>query len=599
MKYSYSYKQLIFLFCLILFFFRFLMDPIHILSWDVFGYYLYLPAYFIHSDIGLVNLEWLTHLMDTYEPSSTWYQLVEIENGNKAIKYTMGLSILYAPFFFFADLLAESLGYPADGLSLPYQYSVTIGGLIYAIIGLIYFSKVLLHFFNQHIAGIVLVIVFFGTNYFHLTINDGTLLSHNFLFTLYAVLTYYTIQWYSTKKIRDAIIIGVIVGFTTLIRPTEILCVLIPLLWSGHQGSYFSGKLSLLKTYFPQVLVTIFCAVLVFTPQMFYWKHVTGKWLFYSYSNAGEGLDLHSPHIIDFLLSFRKGWLIYTPIMLFSLIGFYFLHKKNKPLFFLLSLLLVLDIYISSSWTTWWYAGGSFSSRTIVPKYVLLAIPLGFFIESIKTIKVKAVLGVLGVFFITLNLFQSWQFKNGILSRERMTMEYYFRIFGQTKVNEKDKKLLLVERSTETFMEFNNEDDYRSEILYQNSFDTEQNEDKVLVLDEKKRFSPGIDIKFKDLTNFDHAWIKGGVKIFIPDQYDGELPLFVATFHHKNKTYKYRSFVIKKDDIKLNDWNEIVFFYLTPEVRSEEDNLKIYLWHRGKQKIMIDDLRIHVYEPRI
>ena len=41
------------------------------------------------------------------------------------------------------------------------------------------------------------------------------------------------------------------------------------------------------------------------------------------------------------------------------------------------------------------------------------------------------------------------------------------------------------------------------------------------------------------------------------------------------------------------------FFYLTPEVRSEEDNLKIYLWHRGKQKIMIDDLRIHVYEPRI
>ena len=108
----------------------------------------------------------------------------------------MGLSILYSPFFFFADLLAESLGYPADGLSLPYQYSVTIGGLIYAIIGLIYFSKVLLHFFNQHIAGIVLVIVFFGTNYFHLTINDGTLLSHNFLFTLYAVLTYYTIQWY-------------------------------------------------------------------------------------------------------------------------------------------------------------------------------------------------------------------------------------------------------------------------------------------------------------------------------------------------------------------------------------------------------------------
>lgn len=568
------------------------------LSWDVFGYYLYLPANFIYSDLSLTNQEWLTNLIDTYEPSSTLYQLVDIENGNRAIKYTMGLSILYAPFFFLAHFIAESLGYQADGLSLPYQYSVTIGGLIYAMIGLFYFSKILLHFFNQHIASIILIIIFFGTNYFHLTIYDGTLLSHNFLFTFYAILIYYTIQWYSDKKIKNAIIIGLSIGLIILIRPTEAICVLIPLLWFNQKENYFTNKLLLLRTYFPHLLIIIFCAFLVLLPQMFYWKDITGRWLFYSYTNAGEGIDFLSPYTIDFLFSFRKGWFLYTPIIVFSFIGLYYLYKKNKPVFYTISLFVILDIYICSSWTTWWYAGGSFSSRTLVPAYVLLAIPLGFLIENIKLTFSKVVFGSLGLLLIMLNLFQSWQFENGILSKERMTMEYYFAIFGKTKVSQEDKKLLLVNRSTEAFEEFNNKDDYQYRLLYQNLFDEKLNEQKAFILDEKNSFSPGLDIKFKDLTDFDHAWIKGTVKVFIPDNYDDSLPLLIVVFHHKNKPYKYRSYEVKKTDINYNVWNEIEFFYLTPEVRSKEDNLKVYIWHRGKQKVLMDDLIIYLYEPK-
>jgi len=604
MRYNYSIKHLLFLLCCILVVLRFLMNPINMLTWDVFGYYLYLPSYFNYSDLTLSNHEWLTDIVDKYKTTSTLYQIYMVEAGKWVIKYTMGLSILYAPFYFIANAIAEPLGYPADGFSLPYQYSITIGGLIYAIIGLFYFSKVLLHFFSRNVASIVLILVFFGTNYFQLTIYDGTLLSHNFLFAFYAILIYYTIKWYDDKKIKYAVFIGLTVGMITIIRPTEAICILIPLLWSPKMDNYFTSKLQLLKSNFVQIMILFFCAFIVVIPQLLYWKEITGSYFYYSYTNPGEGFDFLAPHTYNFLFSFRKGWFIYTPIMIFAFVGMYSLYKKNRGLFYAILIFIILDIYISSSWTTWWYAGGSFSSRSLVPAYVLLAIPLGFFVEKIKlsSTYIKIVVGFIGLFLITLNLFQTWQFENNILSKERMTIDYYFAIFGKIQVEEKDKKLLLVDRSTETFQEFNNKEDYQSELVYENHFDenidTASNNTGVFILDKDNKFSPGIDIKYKDLTRYDHAWIKISTKVFIPEGYDEETPLLVATFNYKNQPYKYRAYGIEKDDIKYNDWNHISFDYLTPEIRTDEDNLKVYLWHRGDRQILVDYLTIYIYQAK-
>jgi hypothetical protein len=600
---NYSYKHLILLLGLVLVVFRFFFEPLNILTWDVFGYYLYLPAKYIYHDLSLSNQEWLTNLISAYDPTATLYQAIELDNGNWVMKYTMGLSILYSPFFFLAHLIAEPLGYPADGLSLPYQYSIAIGGLIYAIIGLIFFSKVLLHFFSHFTTCIILVIIFFGTNYFQLTAFDGTLLSHNFLFTFYAILTYYTIEWYKKQKLKYAIIIGLSVGFITLIRPSEVVCILIPLLWYSKQN-FHKNKFELFKTHFSHLITVITCIFIVLLPQFLYWKSITGQYLFYSYTNAGEGLDLISPYIIKFLFSFRKGWFVYTPVMIFSFIGLYYLYKKNRPVFFAISAFIIVDIYITSSWTTWWYAGGSYSSRSLVPAYVLLAIPLGYFIEKVKLASVvsRFIVISIGLFFITLNLFQTWQFENNVISKERMTMEYYFAIFGKTKVCENDKKLLLVERSVETFEHFINEEDYNKKILYQNFFgertDATTNTKGVFIMDENNTFSPGIDIKYKDLTDHDHAWIQGSARVFIPEKYNEEPPLLIVSFHYKNKPYHYRALGIKKEEIKYNEWNEIKIDYLTPEVRTKEDNLKVYLWHRGKKKVLLDDLIVYIYEPK-
>ena len=565
-------------FCIIIVVFRFISKPTMILSWDVFGYYLYLPAQFIHHDLTLLNQDWLTELINKYEPTGTLYQAIKLENGNWVMKYTMGLAILYAPFFFLAHLLANLFGYPPDGLSLIYQYTMAFGGILYTIIGLLFFTKVIKQFFDHYTCLLLLFCICFGTNYFQLNTFDGTLLSHNFLFTLYAILIYYTIKWHQKPSLKHAIFIGIACGFCTLIRPSEVICILIPLFWSISGISSFKNKLQLIKNNITHIIALATCVFIVFLPQIIYWKSVTGEYFFYSYTNPGEGLDLLSPYTFKFLFSFRKGWLLYTPIMIFSLVGFYYLFKKNRSIFAAITLFLILDIYIISSWTCWWYAGASYSSRSIVPAYVLLAIPLGYFIEDIKA-KSKTVnifFIVIFLFLVSLNLFQTWQFEAGIISKDRMTKAYYFATFGKTSVEEETKKLLLVGRFADANEIFDQESDYTQKTIYENHFD-DLNDTSILFkgcfqMNNNVPFSPGTEMKYMDLTNCDHAWIRFSARVYIPNDFNEEFPLLVIHFTHNNGAYKYFAKGLDTSKIKLGEWNQVQLDYLTPEVRSIEDN---------------------------
>ncbi len=547
----------------------------------------------------------MTELIDKYESTATLYQAVNLPNGNWVIKYTMGTAILYAPFFFIGHLLATPLGYPADGLSLPYQYIIALGGLMYAVIGLLYLRKVLLHFFHETITALLIILIVLGTNYFQLIAFDGTLLSHNFLFTLYAILIWYTIRWHKQPQIKYAAIIGIVCGLIILIRPLEVICILIPVLWNIKDKKSLKKKLSLMNRHLVHVVLVILLIFIVGIPQLIYWKLITGQYLFYSYTNPGEGFNFLAPYTLNFLFSFRKGWFIYTPVMIFSMIGFYYLYKTNKHIFYTIFIFFLVSLWAISSWSCWWYAGGSFSSRALVPAYPLLAIPMGYFINHLtkKRNVIVFLVGGVGLFFVLLNLFQTWQFEHGILSKERMTRQYYFAIFGKTSVTEDDKKLLLVERSTGAIEFIKNEKDYKHSRICYYSFEEGGTTNLIsrsgkgsLRLNSAVPFSPGLDIKFNELTQNDHAWIRATVYVYIPHGHQGELPSLVVTFHHKNKTYKYRAVKLDRATLSYGSWNKITMDYLTPEVRSKDDNMKVYVWYKGKENIYIDDFVVEVFD---
>ncbi|MBK8500067.1 MAG: hypothetical protein IPL52_14905 [Flavobacteriales bacterium] len=574
--------------CALLFFLRTTQTAKYALTWDVFGYYLYLPATFIHDDPSLKDHAWLDEVMTTYDPSSTLYQLVDGTNGSRVIKYSSGMAVAYAPWFFIAHALAKPLGYEADGFSPPYQYAVTYGMLLWVLLGLFLFRSALLHFFSDGWTAVLLVLIVLGTNYLPLAALDGTLLTHPFLFTLYAGMLLATIRWHERPDWKSALAIGACAGWITLVRPSEGVCVLIPLLWMGPEG--VKAKWCQVLAQWKHVLAMVMAFIVLASPQLLYWKTVTGQWLFYSYINPGEGFDFASPHISDYLFSFRKGWFVYTPLVLLMVFGMATLWRNARHLFWPIAIFLVVDLYVVASWTNWWYAGGSFSARSMVPALVLLALPLGYVLRG----DWRKVLLPVAFPLMVLNLFQTWQWNHGIISKERMTLAYYAAVFGRTSVPVGARQLLLVERSFNGDDRLSDTSGYAAHTLYENAFNDQP--DSVYTLTAEDPFTPGPDVRFADLTSKDHAWLRISARWRVKDAV-GDPPVIVATFHHKGEAYKYFTRSWERED-ENEEWSSISFDYITPEVRSPEDNLKVYIWNQHGGTHRVDDLRVEVFEPK-
>ena len=375
------------------------------LSWDVMGYYLYLPAAFIYKD--LEQLEFKDDILNKYHPTGTFYQAYPNEKtGKQVMKYPIGLAMLYTPFFLVGHAYALMSDYPPDGFSLPYQAAISWGSILFAFIGLWFCQKALRKYFDSFISGVVVLLIAIATNYLNYTAIDGAM-AHNWGFTLYAMLIYGTIKWYEKPSYQKSILVGACIAFATLARPTNILSVLIPIFWGIQNYAAFQDRLGLFKTYWKQLLTTAITVLLIGSIQLIYWKYITDDWIFYTYNE--QGFSWFKPHIKNVLISFKKGWLIYTPIMILALIGFRTLFKKYKTLFPFCLGFFLLNFYIVAAWDVWGY-GGAFGQRALIESYTILAFPMAALLAAIQNEKwTKWFVFSFSIFCIWLNVFQTWQ----------------------------------------------------------------------------------------------------------------------------------------------------------------------------------------------
>lgn len=390
---------------------------------DVVSYYGYLPATIIHKDITLKFID--------NGPYSEKFWPERTSNGGRVIKTTMGLSFLYAPFFLMAHGTAHMFHLNTDGFSSHYQLFLLLSSLFYLILGFHFLRKLLLLFFSDKITCLTMASVFFGTNLLWYSTLEG-LMSHSYLFSFLTIFIYLVVKWHAEPKIKTAVLMGFTGGLVTLIRPTMILCFLILVLYNVYNKQSFFEKLKLFKSKWISLIIIGISSFIVILPQLLYWKYITGDYFFFSY--VGERFYWNNPHIIEGLFGFRKGWLIYTPIMVFAITGIFYL-RKNAPSFFLsLLIMFPLLIYVFFSWWAWWY-GGSFSNRPLVDFYGLFSIPMAAFykqmIEHTKAIWKWATISIMSL-LIYLNLFQTWQFKNSLIHYDSMTKESYILGFRKT-----------------------------------------------------------------------------------------------------------------------------------------------------------------------
>lgn len=573
------------------------------MSWDVLGYYLYLPATFIYDQPMLDDIAWLQKINQEKDLTGTLYQVSTNDEGEPMYFFLMGMSLLYLPFFLAGHATAGIAGYPVDGFSMPYQYAMVIGGILYTIIGLIYFRKNLSIFFSDKLTALILLLIVFGTNYIHhLTLKN--LETVNMLFMLVNIVLWNTIRWHETYRLKNMAAIGVAVMVTTLVKPSEVFVVLLPLFWNVSSFKSFKQKIQLFWQRRNQVIIAAGLALLIALPQMLYWYFKSGHIIYDSYKNPGVGLDIFSPHIINVLFSYRKGWLLYTPIMIFALIGFYFLFKENRKIFLATASYFFISFYIISSWSEWWY-GAAFSGRPMITLYPVLGICLGYFILFIghQKLIVRSAFGIITAFFIFLNQFQWWQFKHNIIDPYRTTKAYYWATFLKTKATEENKDLLMIYRDFSGKMEFSNDNEYQKWILVDQSYETAGQEGVVeetgnlfYRISETREYYEIFVSPYRELTQKDHLWFRAMIDIRFPDNFEGPLPCFVMSMERKEGPYRYFAPEMKADS--SGQWKRLEFEYLTPEIRNSSDKFKCYIWKRGRSAFDIDNIKLEVYKEK-
>jgi hypothetical protein len=577
------------------------------LSWDVFGYYLYLPALFIHHDPMLHDISWIHEAVKQPGVSGTLYQLTWLPDGRPIYFFLMGAALLYLPFFLLGHAIAWITGAPMDGFSLPYQYAIALGCMTYTLIGLVHARRILRHFFSDGLTAAVLAIVVLGTNYLHF-VTLKNLETANFLFFGISVLVWNTIQWHLHQRRSNLLWIAFIIAVIALVKPSEVICGLIPVLWGVHDKASLRAKWALIVAHWRDFALAVGVAACVGLPQVTYWMLATGRPLYDSYYNPGVGLDFFHPHVVDVLFSFRKGWLIYTPVMGLALIGFYFLWKQYRNIFFGVTVYFLCAFWIISSWSEWWY-GASYSIRPMITSYPLLAITLGLTLQraSISPFWRWCISGAC-VFFICFNLFQLWQFYHYILEPYRTTRAYWFAILGKTSVGPEERALLMVERSFDADQPLPDLSRYQERNLGHYDFDHPMvgfssntvvdtaSGTRAYCLDGDAPFAPSIETTFESITPFDHAVVKAQVDVFIPEDHQGGTPSLVISMSRKDGEYGYHS--IPTDTLPRGKWCTVKTTYLTPSIRNVRDRLKVYVWQGGTDPVLIDNFDVTVFAPK-
>lgn len=383
-----------------------------VVEWDVTLYYSYLPATFIYNDLKFENR------------APIWDEKLFFLNtddaGNKYVKMTSGLAYLYAPFFFSAHAFALiSDTYEADGFSEPYVFALLLSDLVFALLGLWFLGKLLLRWFSPIISFATLLMIFFGTNMaFYSYVSP---MSHVYSFALVSMILFWSFKYFDNQQTKWALLLGLTIGLLVLIRPTNILVLLFPLtyfLLNHHSLNW--------KKLFTHLTILAALAFIICIPQLLYWKYMTGHYLVYSYN--GETFFLTDPKIWKGLFSYRKGWFVYSPILVFGVLGIIPWFKLNSKLALSIIACLVPVIWITFSWWCWWY-GGSFGARALIEYLPLMAILFAAFLQWSIKLKwwYKTPLYLCMGYLCYTSIFMSYQYHLGIIHFDAMSKELFWK----------------------------------------------------------------------------------------------------------------------------------------------------------------------------
>lgn len=577
---------------------------------DALGYYLYLPSALLFQN--LKHIESLPS--DKGIDGSIFHYTSNIPNLNPKSptglyvnQYWYGVALMELPFFAIAHTYELIRGLPANGYTATYVLWIKISSIIYGFLGLFFTYKILLHFTKPLYAILVTCTILLASNLFWFMFHQSGM-SHIPLFFLYAVFIYLTIKVHAMPKWSTFLIMGFILGIITVVRPTDILCLSIPLLYNVYDRESLLIKKSFLADHFFKIGAALLCFCLVLIPQLLYWKMTTGSYFYYSYGN--QTFNWLKPEIVKGLISPSNGWLFYSPIFIISLLGFFF-FKKFKTIAVAYFVFLPIYIYVVYCWYCYNYING-FGSRPMIHVYALLAIPMAVvfstFLESTK-IK-KTILLFFLVLCVSVNLAKTYQQARGDLISEDSTYLFNFQTLFRSQLRYNDLVVLDVKqrqpaRNLELIANLGS-------VNYNDSLQAPKDTFGINYYTVDQSEFPNIGLQvlyhkdiFKNARYFKcNGYFKNPRGFY--DWYQNHL--LVLTIQRKNENLLWRAIKINNkigvtdtsNEVHLqkyrdNVWGYTPFFVELPKGLQDNDEIRLFIWNVGKQNLFVNNLSLQLY----
>jgi hypothetical protein len=584
--YRYTPGFIIFFYVLI---FIFVKNPS--VTWDKVinsdgkGYYAYLPALFIYHDL---DFRFIESYEDKYYPADkqVFKEFRVNINGGIVDKYFPGLAILWLPFFLIAHFLSIMTGQEADGYSILYQYGIFSASLFYLWIGCRFLLKLLMKINPvEKLAAITTLVIGLGTNIIYYVIIEGSM-CHVYSFSMITLFLYTTFNLYSRHDSRWFIISAILFSLIVLIRPVNgLVIILVPFVRSlaliaiADHGKKRYSTLDLLSG--------VAFAAMIFAIPMVLWHHQTGQWLVYSYGN--EHLILSDPHFFSILFSYNRGWFVYTPVVFVSLAGLPSLYGRSRPGFCWLAAFLIVFIYITSSWWSWYYAS-KFGQRIFIDILALPGILLFFLLLSIERFRIPHKgLKILLVLLIGLNLVQFYQHSRWIFPSTDIDRRTYWNSFFSFHVTSSTNIPLEAVTGQKTM--FNNMENSRGWINEGTirgimAFSPS----KSSVISRIHPYSVGISAEIDTMFTTTNKVIRVVANVFSLGSVSGAS--IICNFIHSDTSMYYRAFYIEPF-ARPGEWTRIETAYYVPSDLAGKSIVRIYFFLPSSSvPLFIDDLKI-------
>ncbi len=385
---------------------------LQIIKSDGIGYFYYFPQTFDSNfEIDSNQLEVFLHLLP---------------NNSTLNKYPIGTALMQSPFVTSAWLIDALQAKPLNWFGESFQKLISIAGLFYAILGLWFMRKLLkLYEIEERIISFSLFAFFFGTNLSYYSLVEPSM-SHVYSFSMISVGLWLIKKWRSVPNVKFVFWMAVVFGLIILIRPVNVLFIFLVPLLTLNEKTDFNFKQNFVRNTKSITLASLLL-IGVISIQLIFWKWKHGSFFLWSY--ADEGFYFDKPQLIDYLMSFRKGLFIYTPLSLLAVIVFLWAYRKNIKYIFLFALAFVPLVYLHSAWWNWYY-GDSYGNRVMID---FMAFFILLFALGMKNISLnwQRILVIFSTILILLNLFQTYQYYEGIMSHFDMNREKYWAIFGK------------------------------------------------------------------------------------------------------------------------------------------------------------------------